>query len=147
MVVKITVLDFGSVVEMENGRQLNYKECGNTAELYFKSFSSWIGSTELPTWEFTSLKTRESCYCLTLSVPSTSSDDFPVPLALPIYSLVSAGLGWCVERPLSIHCRSGLPLLWSVRPSTRRELRWLGHKHHLPVSTIAQQPSHCFWVL
>ena len=66
---------------------------------------------------------------------SSSSDDFPVPLALPVYSSVPPGVGRRVERPLSVHRGSGLPLLWSVRPPARRELRGPGHKHHLPVST------------
>lgn len=69
------------------------------------------------------------------ALPSFSSDDLPIPLAVPIYSTVPPGLGWCFERPLSIHCRSGLSLFWSVWPPTWRYLRWSGHKHHLSVST------------
>lgn len=74
---------------------------------------------------------------------SSSSDDLPVPLALPVYSSVPPGLGWCAERPLSIYRRGGFSILWSVWPPTRRELRGPGHKHHLPVSTSQNPNSRC----
>lgn len=63
------------------------------------------------------------------------SDDFPVSLAVPVYSSLPAGLGWCIECPLPVHRGSWFPLLRSVRPPAWCDLCWPGHQHNLPVST------------
>lgn len=65
---------------------------------------------------------------------SFSSDDLPLPLALPIYSPLPPGTGRCVECPMPIHRRSGLSLFWTLWPATRCELCGPGHQHHIPVS-------------
>ena len=63
--------------------------------------------------------------------------DFPLSLAVPLYSSLSSGTFWCAECPDPFHCWCWLALLWSLRPSTWR--RMCGFRHQQNFSSWGQK--------